>query len=113
MPRGPAGSARDAAVQTDADNFIVAEGTIFPRFDLTTVLRTHAGSKAAATVVVAEATGAPSHNGEEPLGVYVLSREALEQVPPSGYQDIKEALLPSLHRLGVRIVALSMPRQSV
>ena len=41
MPRGAAGSARDAALATDAHTFVVADGTSIPDVDLSDVLLKH------------------------------------------------------------------------
>jgi NDP-sugar pyrophosphorylase family protein len=40
-----------------------------------------------------------------PGGVYVFDRRVLDHIPRGGFQDIKENLIPRLHRLGVRVVA--------
>jgi len=37
-----------------------------------------------------------------PAGVYVFERRALEHVASTGFQDIKENLIPRLHRAGER-----------
>jgi NDP-sugar pyrophosphorylase family protein len=104
MPRGAAGSARDAALATQGQTFVIADGTSIPRVDLNDVLLKHHTSGAAVTVVV---------NSEEkrnaaldvPSGIYVFSRRALEQVPAHGFCDIKETLIPKLYDAGERIVA--------
>ena len=52
LPRGAAGSARDAALATDAETFVVADGTSIPNVDLTDLLSKHHASGACVTVVV-------------------------------------------------------------
>ena len=101
MPRGPAGCARDAAVTSSADTFVVFDATIVPDFDLVELLDAHAARGAAVTLVAtpAETAGQAPH----PVGLYVFSRAALELVRPTGYQDIKEVLLPELHRQGAQV----------
>lgn len=101
MPRGPAGCARDVAAGSDADTFLVVEGSVLPRLDLADLLSTHASSEAVLTVVVAT-TRSGSTNGRAlvPVGVYVFSRSAFEHVPAAGYQDIKETLIPRLYAAG-------------
>ncbi len=101
MPRGPAGCVRDAAERSWADTFVVADGTIVTRMDLGALVAAHHEKEAAITVVVAEEAGAVA---AEPIGIYVISRSALEQVPSKGYQDIKEMLIPRLYEAGQRIV---------
>ncbi len=101
MPRGPAGCVRDAVTNGEAEPLVVVEGTICPHVPLDDVLQDHAESGAALTVVV-HGRG-PAGDRESPLeasGVYVFSRAALEHIPQSGYQDIKESLIPRLHAQG-------------
>ena len=111
MPRGPAGCARDVAGQGDSATFVVIEGTILPKIDLEDLLDAHAASGAALTVVV---TQAPL--GEEglnrvyrPAGVYVFSRQAMAHIPDTGYQDIKETLIPRLHASGELVETYAVP----
>jgi mannose-1-phosphate guanylyltransferase len=100
-PRGPAGSARDAALESDADTVVVVDGTCVPAADLGALLACHRGAGAAVTVLVHPEPGLTPEAGRYmPGGVYVLSRSALERVPERGFQDIKEGLLPRLYRAG-------------
>jgi len=99
MPRGPAGCVRDAAIDTDADLLVVVDGTMIPRLDLAALIACHMRAQAAVTLVIAE-----KETGNEPLGVYVFSRTVLARVSPSGYQDIKETLIPALYQAGERVV---------
>jgi NDP-sugar pyrophosphorylase family protein len=111
-PRGAAGSARDAALATDADLFVVADATTIPDVSLLRVLAEHQESRAALTIVVQpSASGAPSKLSSRggtlvPTGLYVFSRRAFEYVPAAGYQDIKESLIPRLYAAG-ELVATS------
>lgn len=102
IPRGPAGCVRDAAVESDAQAFVVVEGSIIPRLELGPVLKTHVESEAALTVAVSD--GARSRGSVDPIGVYVLSKSALSLIPEHGYQDIKESLIPALYRRGLQVV---------
>jgi mannose-1-phosphate guanylyltransferase len=106
MPRGAAGSLRDAAAASDADIFVVADGTAIPTAKLADLLLAHRASGAAVTVVV---HSEPCRNGnpreQVPSGMYVFNRQALDVVPDSGFYDIKEHLLPQLHRAGERVIA--------
>ena len=113
-PRGPAGCARDAALSSTAEIFVVVDGSVLPRIDLAALVDTHRRGKAALTLVVAGAGGADSQsNGvQEPVGIYVFSRSALAEVGAAGYQDIKETLIPNLYRRGERIVTHVVPGDS-
>jgi NDP-sugar pyrophosphorylase family protein len=106
MPRGAAGSARDAASATAAQTFVVTDGTAIPSVDLSELLLKHHTSGACVTVVVHSETrryGQPVVN--VPSGIYVFSRRALEAAPLHGFCDIKEGLIPQLYAAGERIVA--------
>ena len=112
MPRGPAGCLRDAAIDCDADTFVVVDGTILPQADLDALLQAHRESEAILTVVVA-GTGEPDGPGRpvrKPVGIYVVSRAVLEEIPATGYQDIKETLIPKLYRREKRVVAHNVDR---
>lgn len=119
-PRGPAGCARDAGERAAGETLLICEGSVLPCFPASDALRAHHASGAALTVVAqpddewdglpaeaasrAEAGQAPlSRDRLMPAGVYVLSRRALGQIPPVGYQDIKEMLIPALHRSGAHV----------
>jgi NDP-sugar pyrophosphorylase family protein len=100
-PRGAAGCARDAGLEMGSDTLVVVDGTAIPTVDLARLLEAHLASGAAMTAVVHREEGAPPTPG----GVYVVERRALGQVPENGFQDIKENLIPRLHRAGARVVA--------
>jgi mannose-1-phosphate guanylyltransferase len=108
MPRGAAGALRDAADGTNGDTFIVVDGTVIPTVSVNDLLRAHQESRAAVTVVVHEEPGRlGSSHLQVPSGVYVFSRRALELVPPRGFFDIKEHLVPRLHRSGDLVAAFT------
>lgn len=113
-PRGPAGCIRDAATDLDADLYVVADGTILPRCNLAGLLQTHLAAQALMTIVVARESGeTPGRRARHvPVGIYVLSREVTEYIPETGYQDIKEVLLPLLHRRNLRTHAHVLPTAS-
>jgi mannose-1-phosphate guanylyltransferase len=105
MPRGAAGSARDAALTTESQTFVVADGTVIPDVDLHELLARHHDSRACVTVVVhSEARRNGNAALNVPSGVYVFSRRAFEQVPAQGFCDIKEELIPRLYNAGESIV---------
>ena len=103
-PRGPAGCVRDATRGSDADTFVVADATLIPSVDLGDVLARHYATGAALTVVTHSGSGRGRHMSS-PTGIYVFDRRALDQVPATGFQDIKENLVPKLYRQGLRVVS--------
>jgi len=114
IPRGPAGCARDAAVTCEASTLVLAYGTVIPRLDLEAMLAAHKHSGAAMTVALrGPADSGSNGTAATPAGVYVLSRRGLEEVSSQGYHDLKEALIPRLHRRGERVAAYPVPAGSV
>lgn len=101
MPRGPAGCVKDATDEIDTDEVIVVESSIIPLFDLKEMIAAHRGGRAQLTVAAKTATG--SDEVHSPAGVFVFSKSALDHVGPNGFQDIKESLIPALHRAGERV----------
>ena len=102
-PRGPAGCVRDAGVAWSADNFIVVEGSVIPSLDLGEVLAEHERSAAAITVVVEELRPAGADAGAaalRPVGIYIIAQRVIGRIQQTGFQDIKEGLIPALHKAG-------------
>lgn len=114
IPRGPAGCCRDAAALTTAEEYIVVDGSIIPNVDLRALLWSHEMSRAAATVVVSSRPPVADTVDTDlsPTGIYILARHVLEQVSPTGYHDIKEMLIPHLHRSGEPVLAHPEKRPS-
>lgn len=113
-PRGPAGSARDAAVRISADTVVVVDSTVVPDCDLRSVISAHVTNRPAATAVVHYATRS-GINGDRvatPAGIYVFDRKAFDLVSAFGFQDIKEHMLPALRRQGQRVMAYCSPEFS-
>jgi mannose-1-phosphate guanylyltransferase len=102
-PRGPAGCARDASLHSNAETFIIADGSVVPTVNLEGLLETHAVCQAAVTVLVHHEPGAERSN-VAPGGIYIFDRRVFDFIPAAGFQDIKETLIPKLYRAGERIV---------
>jgi NDP-sugar pyrophosphorylase family protein len=106
LPRGAAGSARDAAMATDAETFVVADGTCIPDIDMAGLLLKHHSSGACVTVVVhANARSSDDAALRAPSGIYVFARRAFAGLSGHGFCDIKEEVIPKLYAAGERIVA--------
>jgi NDP-sugar pyrophosphorylase family protein len=104
-PRGAAGCVKDAAARTDAQTLVIADGTAIPSVNIGLLLADHRSSQAAVTIVVHHDRLARA--GERPLnpgGIYVFDRRALDYINETGFQDIKETLIPKLSKAGERIV---------
>ncbi len=104
-PRGAAGCARDAALRSDAECFLISDGTIVPTVDREALLASHCESGAAMTVVVHRDDHAEARKALlSPAGIYVVDRRVFDFVADSGFQDIKENLVPRLHREGLPVL---------
>lgn len=110
LPRGPAGCVRDAADLVGAACCVALEGSVLPGVDLRDVLAAHTRTGAWLTVVVARPEhGSADESGETPVGIYVFSREALDEIPSLGYRDIKELLIPALYRAEHPVMTYAVP----
>jgi len=113
MPRGAAGAVRDAALTGDASVFVVTDGTVVPSVDFAEILAAHHSDGAALTVV---SHLEPGRHGKPavqvPTGIYVFNRDVLERVPERGFCDIKENLIPQLHRAKQRVRAFTVDQPS-
>lgn len=109
-PRGPAGSIRDSGLAWPAEHFVVIEASTIPLGDLRDVLAAHTRSGAALTVVVGADGDTDARPPAEvrPVGVYVFSRRALSAVAPTGYQDLKEILIPQLYARGESVLTYAL-----
>jgi NDP-sugar pyrophosphorylase family protein len=107
VPRGPAGCVRDAAEIVPADEWVILDGNIIPGPALGAMLDEHAASGADVTVGVNQSAGTDERlvGENSPAGIYVFTRNAVAQVPVTGYQDIKERLIPGLTAIGRRVQA--------
>jgi mannose-1-phosphate guanylyltransferase len=105
MPRGPAGCVRDAAELHPSRTWVVVDGTIVPQIDLGDLLKAHYQSRCAMTVVVVPRSGTSARGEPDlvPMGIYVFSESAVEHIQRTGYQDIKETLIPALYSLGLPV----------
>ena len=106
-PRGAAGCVRDAADQRDAQTLVVVDGTAIPAVDLDQLLAAHVLSGAAMSVVGHRdpGTNTQGYRPLTPAGIYVLDRRVLDFIPAKGFQDIKETLIPRLHKAGERVLS--------
>lgn len=93
--RGTAGLLHDVAKETDETELILlVESSVLPPRSLHPLFEEV--DELAAGVI-----GASRDNG--PNGVALFKREVLEHIPAVGYFDLKEQLLPRLHKRGLRV----------
>ena len=109
-PRGPAGCIRDAADVSNGERFVVVDATIWPRYDLQAILENHEQSEAEMTIVTSHDFSNAGHKTRlGPVGIYVLERSVLAHIQKTGYQDVKEVLLPQLHAHGHQVRTYTLP----
>ena len=114
IPRGPAGCVRDAGAFAPAQHYVIAECTLIPGFDLSRALAFHVEARAAVTVVVRSDARGNGH-GEHlaaPIGVYIFDAEVLPLIVETGYQDIKEKLVPTLRKSGLKVASYAAEEAS-
>jgi NDP-sugar pyrophosphorylase family protein len=111
-PRGAAGCVRDAAAQFGGQRFIVCDGTILPDCDLDALLQHHLASRADMTVAVTRERLPQDGLAQRlsPCGIYVLEQSVLAEIPPRGFQDLKEMLLPRLYGRGANVSTFLLRR---
>jgi NDP-sugar pyrophosphorylase family protein len=103
-PRGAAGCVKDAAARSQAQTFVVADGSSIPVLDLRALLDNHHSSGAALTIVAQRRDTASAGGAQlQPADIYVFDREVLDLVPATSFQDIKESLIPTLYKQGLKI----------
>jgi len=102
MPRGPAGCVKDAASigGSAAGDILIIEASVIPGFDVSEVVAAHRNSGASLTIATHSLGEA---DAQQPVGVYVISQQAVEHIGGTGYQDIKEGAIPALHKAGLRV----------
>jgi NDP-sugar pyrophosphorylase family protein len=104
-PRGAAGCARDVALRSDAQSFLISDGTIVPMVGRERLLAFHRDRGAALTVVVHRDEHEQGRTAPlSPAGIYVAERSVFDFVAESGFQDIKENLIPRLHQAGLPVL---------
>lgn len=112
-PRGAAGCVKDALGTLAARTLVVADGTAIPTADLTGVLAHHRATRACLTIVAQERRNAPDGASLlQPAGIYVFERDALDVIPATNFQDIKETLIPRLYQAGKRIEVFAISNES-
>jgi len=112
MPRGAAGSVRDAVAGRAKGPVIVIKGGMAWVGDAPQLVEAHLREGAALTVFTSGAFRKDASNAR-PAGIYVCDPSTLDVVSPTGYQDIKEQLIPALLRGGRPVKAVPLPGEMI
>jgi len=103
-PRGAAGCVKDAAMESDADTFVVTDGASIPTSGIEALIAHHIEKRAELTVVahkrLSPGSAVPQYH---PTGTFVFDRSVLDAIPATSFHDIKESLIPRLYREGRRV----------
>ena len=111
MPRGAAGCVRDAVARFGGGPVIAFEGRMVWLPDVGQLAASHERGQADLTVFT---IGAFDETSEaEPAGAYVCGGRALRNVSSSGYQDIKEQMIPALLKDGGSVAAVPLPGAAI
>jgi len=95
---GTAGCIREAAKKSKEDIIVVIPASVVYTPNIKDLVNAHIELKADLTAVFN-----PDRDNDfsgSPTGIYVCGRSILEHIPPDGYYDIKEGLIPELVRRG-------------
>ncbi len=104
LPLGTAGCIRDAVSNASEELFLILSGQMFLLPNLKELIIAHRTSKAALTIV-------SNSENNSTCELYLCNRSVLEQIPPKGYFDIKESLIPALLKAGKIIRAINIPEK--
>jgi NDP-sugar pyrophosphorylase family protein len=103
LPRGPAGCIKDNEAFLSDAPFLVAGAACWLCDPAESLIERHRHQRNKLTVFCMPGTKTPS-------GIYAFDPEVLAHIPPVGYCDIKEQLVPRLLDRGLRVAALPLHR---
>ncbi len=115
FPRGSAGCLKDCESRMSGGSIFVAGGAVWLEDDPLWMVEQHRLEGNALTVFC---TRDPAHRGSgaeaaiRPAGVYCCDPVVLKYIRPSGYQDLKEQLVPALREAGHRVGAVTLKEQT-
>lgn len=101
LPRGPAGCVKDNESFIADETFVVANAACWLSDGIDDLVRRHRRQDNRLTLFCLPGTRTPS-------GVYVGEPDILAHIPPRGYCDIKEQLIPRLIDRGLRVGLLEL-----
>ncbi|MGB2985351.1 MAG: exosortase [Phycisphaerae bacterium] len=115
IPRGTAGCIKACESRIHGDAILVASASVWLEDDPLWMLEQHRATGNALTVFCTRGVAGTglSQNGQlKPAGIYCCDPAALGFVPETGYQDIKEQLLPALQNAGLSVGAVTLRHQT-
>ncbi|MBM4026870.1 MAG: exosortase [Planctomycetes bacterium] len=111
LPAGTAGCLRDGVAADPGDLILALSGSMLAPPALEDLIEAHRAGGAELTIVFN-----PGRDGERspggPAEIYLCRPEVLSHVPPGGYCDIKEGLIPALLRAGGAVRPVVLGREA-
>jgi exosortase len=111
LPVGTAGSIRDATNDKTDELLLVFPACVVRLPDIGLLIAAYHGQAADLTVVFNPASESDEARGEA-ANIYVCNPSVLKYIPPEGYYDIKESLIPELLRVGKRVHYAVLPHSA-
>ncbi len=99
LPLGTAGCIREAVKAGNKTQFIVLHGCITTLPNINLLVNTNAASKSKLTISL-EPSGNDKNKSPLISEIYLCKRAVLDYIPPKGYFDIKEGLIPAMLKRG-------------
>lgn len=111
IPLGTAGCLKACESRTQSDTIMLAGGAVWLKDDPRWMVEEHRRQGNVLTVFCTRHSGwagSGLQNHLRPAGLFCCERSVLEHIRPTGFQDLKEQLVPALHRAGLRVGAVPL-----
>jgi NDP-sugar pyrophosphorylase family protein len=112
LPRGTAGSIREAVKSGDDSLLILFPSSLTYLPEIDALIDEHIEQKSDLTVVLEPASNGISREAEQASGIYICNTSVLEFIPEDGYYDIKEGLIPKMLRAGKNVHAAVLSQRA-
>lgn len=111
VPLGTAGCLKACEHLTKSETVLLTGASVWLEDDTAWMLEQHRLHGNALTVFCTREPGWPAGGGQlhlRPAGLFCCDRVVIEHIRPSGFQDLKEQLVPALKRAGLRVGAVPL-----
>ncbi len=112
VPLGTAGCLKACEHRTDSETVLLAGGSVWLDDDPQWMLEQHRREGNALTVFCTKDpgwAGVASQQHLRPAGLFCCDRSVFKHIRSTGFQDLKEQLVPALKRAGLRVGAVALP----
>jgi exosortase len=111
VPLGTAGCLKACEHRTDSQTVMLAGGSVWVDDDPEWMLEQHRLQGNALTVFCTKDPGWAGMQAQQylrPAGLFCCDRSVFKYIRPSGFQDLKEQLVPALKKAGLRVGAVAL-----